>query len=134
MDGNVRGFEEERLTCGLAGVDQIRDHFVLSVDGDGASGERGKVDAMPHAAEGKIDAFMPHAFFRETAADTSFVKEIDRALFQHAGANAFDHVSLRAVFDDDRFDAFQMEQMRQQEPCRTRTDNPDLRADIRHAQ
>jgi hypothetical protein len=76
---------------------------------------------------------MAHALLCEAAAESRFVEKIDRALFEHARANALDHVLLRPVLDYDRFDAFEMEQVREQETRWPRADYADLSPDFRHA-
>ena len=60
-------------------------------------------------------------------AQAGLVEEIDRALFEHAGADAAFAIRAAARLDDDRFDAVPREQMRQQKPGRAGAHDPDLR-------
>src|SRR3990170_7103273 len=50
--------EQQRAAGGQARGDQVLDHLVLRVDGDGAAGELGERDAVAASGEAQIDAFV----------------------------------------------------------------------------
>jgi len=108
---------------------QILDYFLLRIHRDRAPGsEVLKIDAIPLAAETQLDAVMHQPLFLQPRADARFHQQIHCALFQHAGAHAFLHVLARLRFENNRFDPFEMQQMRKHQPCRPRADYPDLGA------
>ena len=56
------------------------------------------------------------------------LEQIDGALLEHAGAHAVLDVVAVAAFEHDGLDARAMQEMRQHEPRRARTEDADLRA------
>ena len=71
----------------------------------------GHVDAMPRAAEGEVDAVVPHPLAREPPADADLAHQVHRSLLEHARAHALDHVLPAAVLEDDGVDALEMQQL-----------------------
>ena len=66
---------------------------------------------MARAAEGEVDAVVPHALAREAPADADLAHQVHRPLLEHARAHALDHVLPAAVLEDDGVDALEMQQM-----------------------
>ena len=98
-----------------ARVDQILHHFVLPVDRDGlAAAQFRQMDVVTLAAEAEVQPLCgsPSRFNRSPT--PMLDHQIDGALLQHAGPHPFDHVFPAAIFDDDRIDALQMQQVTQQ--------------------
>jgi hypothetical protein len=91
-----------------------------------AARQAGEVDAVPGAGERDLDAAVHQAFGVEPAPDAGLVEKLHRALLEHAGANAAEHMLAAAPFQHDRVDAGALEQLRQQQPGRTRPDDGDL--------
>ena len=59
-----------------------------------------EVDPMRTLAEANLDAVVPQAFPQQALAESDFGQQIDRALFEHAGANTvFDHISGVQILD-----------------------------------
>jgi hypothetical protein len=87
---------------------------------------------MANAAKAQKDAFVAHSFLKEPRPDARLNQEIDRALFENSRADALDDVLAAAVFDDDGIDAFEVQQVGQQQSGRTRADDSDLRAELFH--
>ena len=81
---------------------------------------------MPVAPEGDADPAVAHALAVQAVRDAGFGHQIDRALFEHAGADALDHVLPAPVLEDHGIDATQMEQVAEHQPGRPRADDPDL--------
>jgi hypothetical protein len=53
-------------------------------------------------------------FAPDAAAQPDFIQQIDRSLFEDAGANAIDDVFFAAGFEHDGIDAMEMEQVGEQ--------------------
>jgi hypothetical protein len=82
------------------GFDEIFDEFVLGVDGDAASsGEIVEVDAMASTRKSQFDSVMDQTLSLQAVRQASFNKEIDSALFEHAGTDAFFAVLAAARFE-----------------------------------
>jgi hypothetical protein len=71
---------------------------------------------------------MPHALAREPRADADLVHQVDRALLEHAGADALDDVLLAPVVDDYGIDAALVQQVAEHEAGGAGPDNADLGA------
>ena len=111
------------------GFDQILDHFLLRVDGDGAAGrEIRKIDAAPLASEAQVDAVVRQRLSFEALAHTGFDQQVDCALFEDARANPFFHVLPGLSFDNYRVNAFKTEQVGEHQSCRAGADYADLGA------
>ena len=82
---------------------------------------------MALAAELEVDPVMDDALAVEPRPDAGVAQQLDRALFEHAGANAALDVLAVAVLEHDRFDAGDLEQPGEHEPRRPGADDPDLR-------
>jgi hypothetical protein len=118
---------------GAARGDQIFHDFVLAVDGDGASaGQFFEVDAMTVALEGHVDAAVAYALTTQTVAQSGLGEEVDSPLLKDAGAHAFDHIITAAVFDYDGVDAFEVQQMSQEQPRGSGPHDRHLSAEARH--
>ena len=121
---------EQDLSPGLdPRLDQILDDFVLGIDGDRfAAGQVAEVDAMPLPTEAQLDAGMDEAFALHPLAHTNLGQEIDGPLFENTGADGGFDLFARACFQNDGRDAFKMQKMRQQQTCRSGSDDADLGA------
>ena len=106
---------------------------MLAVDRDPlAAGEGREVDPVPGAAEANLDPLVDQGLAVHPLAEAGLVEDVDRPLFQHAGADAVLDVLPAAVLDDNRLDAFAREQVREQEPGRPRPHDSHLRALLQH--
>ena len=83
---------------------------------------------MVARAETQDDALVRQAIRLHARADAGFDQQLFDDVFQDAGANAVLDVVARAGFQDDRFDAAQVQQVRQQQAGRARADDADLGA------
>src|SRR5205814_5807107 len=127
LDGGRLGLEPDLAPVFQALLDQIFDDFLLAVDRDAATGQPAEVDAVLLTRETKVDTVVTEAFAHHSLAHAGRRQEIGRPLFQHAGSHApFDVVTTPGL-EHHRLDAQAMEQVRQHEPGRSRTDDPDLR-------
>jgi len=129
VDADVLRLEVQRTRCFNTRVDQVSDDLVLAVDRDGLSGrELRHVDAVPSPVEADVDAFMAKPAALQPLIDTHSAEQIHGALFEHAGADAVNHVLSAAVFDDDGIDAHEMQDMPEQQPGWTGADDAYLSA------
>ena len=69
---------------------------------------------------------MHQPFGVQTRSDAGTVEYVDRALLEHAGADAPEHVLGAALFEDDGVDARLVQQLPEQQPGRSRADDRDL--------
>jgi hypothetical protein len=129
VHANVLDIKENRQTrCETRG-DQILDYLLLRVDRNRlASGEIVEVDAVAAAVKSKDDPVMGEAFALETLADSRFDEQIDRAMLKQTRADSLLDVFSAARFKNDGLDSLQAEQMGEDQPRWTCTDNSDLRA------
>ena len=129
MYGYVGRVELDRAVGVQPCLDQVLDDFLLPVDGDRAPArERREVDAVTAPAEAELDAVMHEALARESVADAGALQQLDRRMLEHARADPMLDVVAASVLDDDGLDAFEVQEMRQEESGRPRADDADLRA------
>ncbi len=81
---------------------------------------------MRLALESQLDTVMDEPFASQAIANTGCDEQIDGALLEHAGTHALFDVLTAAPLDDNRLDAFEVEQVRQHQSRRAGADNPDL--------
>ena len=81
---------------------------------------------MALSVEADVDALVTQASLVHAVAHTHGRHEIDSALLEHARPHPVDDVIAAAVLDDHRVDAIAVQELREQQPGRTRTDNADL--------
>lgn len=108
VDADVVHLEAQMPAALQPRFDQVLDHFVLSVDGDGAASERVQVDAMGSLVEAQLDAVVDHPLAPHSLADTGFIQQIDGALLQHTCADPLFHVPAGVTFDHHRLDPLQV--------------------------
>ena len=126
---DLPGLVEGRGAAGLAGGHQVAGHLGLAIDGDAASAQQiVQVQALALAVDGELHAFMHLAFLVQPLGDAGLAQQIDRALFEHAGADAAKYVVGALTLDDDVVDTRAGEQLAQQQPGGARADDDDLGA------
>ena len=86
---------------------------------------------MAPAAEADLDPVVHEPFSVDSCAEADRSQEVDHSLLEDAGAHARDHILLRPILEDDRLDAFAVEQVREQQAGRPRSDDSHLRT-LRH--
>src|SRR5688572_2390032 len=123
--------EQDLSAGGEARGDQVLDHLVLDVDGDRPPGELGERDAVTAAGEAQIDAFVYEAFALHALADAALRQQVDRALLEHAGADGRFDLLAAARLDDNRGDAFEVQEMGKQQPGGAGAHDGDLRFQTR---
>ena len=124
---DVADLESNRAAAGEPRVDEIAHHLLLAVDRDRpAAGEVGQRDAVAPPVEAQQDAVVHEPLAREPLADADVAQQIDGALLQHARAHSLLHVRAAAILEDDRLDAYPVEQPRQHQARGPRADDRDL--------
>jgi hypothetical protein len=102
---------------------------VLRIERDrAAASELGQRNPMTLSVESKLDAAMHRSLAEHPLADAACTKEIDSALFQHAGAQRRFDLGAAARFQHDRVDTLEMKQVRKREARGSGADDADLRA------
>ena len=122
--------EQQRPAVGKPAHDQVLHHFLLSVDGHALVDQGFEIDAVQAAIDADIDAPVQQAFGLHPLPDPDLCQQVGGPMFDQPGADAVLDVVAATVFDDDRFDAGKMQQPRQHQPGRARSNNADLRAHI----
>src|SRR5690606_6267759 len=97
----------------------------LAVDRE-ARGLRGEIDAMALLARGDLDAAMHEALALEPRGHPRRTQDRHRALLDHAGTHAAEHIFAAAPLEDDALDASAIEKLREQEAGRPRADDTHL--------
>ena len=82
---------------------------------------------MSRAAELELQAVVGETLLVEPRAGPDLGQELDRAVLEHAGADASLHMVARACFQHDRLDPLEVEQVGEHETGRPGADDHDLR-------
>src|SRR5262249_31128386 len=99
-------------TCAKTSLDQVFNHFVLTVNCDGFSAREFRhVDVMPASLKADVKTVVPQTFTQEPVADANRVHQIHGSLLENAGPHALDYVIAAAILDDDRIDSDEMEKV-----------------------
>jgi hypothetical protein len=88
---------------------------------------------MAFAIEAQLKAVMHQALALHAFAHAGFGQKIDRVLFEHTGAHTILNVLAGTIFDDNGFDAFAMEEMREEQPGGAGANDADLRAPVQRS-
>ena len=118
LDTDVVDVEENLAAVGEPPGDEVLHHLVLAIDQDALADERFEIDPAKLVVEAEIDAAMHQPLALHTFAHAGRDQEIGGPVLDHAGADARLDIVAAAVFEDDGFDAFEMQEMRQHQPRR----------------
>jgi hypothetical protein len=128
---DVVGVEDDLESAGIGRVEEVLHHLLLAVDHDArAAGERGHVDTEHLAVAGQSRAGMHQALGAEAGVEAEAGHEVDRDLFEHAGAHAALDVGAVAALDHDAVHVRLAQQVSEEHAGRTGADDGDLGADI----
>ena len=83
---------------------------------------------MAHAVDCEIEAVVHQTLCVHARADAGCVHQVDRALFEHAGADARQHVPAALTFDDDGGYAGAVQHLSEQQARRSGADDEHLGA------
>ncbi len=92
------------------------------------AGEVAQRDAVALAGELQLDAVVDEPLALHALADAGGGEQVDRALLEHAGADALLDVLAAARLEHDRVDPCELQQAGEREAGRPGADDPDLRA------
>ena len=139
LEGQVRALALELVQLHLAGVvqgdgaaglaclHQVASDFGLAVDHHAlASGQPLEVDALAAAIEGQLETIVRQAFAIHARGHAGLAQQVDHTLFEHAGADAAEHVVGTLAFEDDVVDAGVVQQLAEQQAGRASADDGDL--------
>jgi hypothetical protein len=122
------GLEEDGPSVGEPAGDEVLHHLVLAVDGDRLAGQLLEGDAVRAAVEADLERRVHHALAVQARGDPGGVEDVDGALLEHPGADARLDVLAAGALEDDRLDAAQVQEVRQDQPGRTGADDANLGA------
>jgi hypothetical protein len=128
MQGDVRRLPDNRSIAGQARRNQVLHHLALAVDRDGLARQPGQVDSEAPAVHSELDPLVDQPLAVQALGDAGLFQKLDSAVLQNAGTDASLDVSTRPVLEDDALDPVQFQQACQQQSCRSRADDPHLRA------
>jgi len=100
----------------------------LGVDGNGPADQLAKVNVLPIAVELQVDPAMLKTLAVEPAGQPGRAEQPNATVLEHASPLAGFAVSPAAALDQDRLDAAEREQVREQQPGRARADDAYLGA------
>ena len=83
-------------------------------------------DVVALAGDAEFEAVVHEAFAVQSIGEAELGHQLDRALFEQAGAHAFDDILPAAVLQHDRFDTGAAQEVRQQQSRGSRTDDFNL--------
>src|SRR5262249_12651037 len=124
----VFGLENQLARRGDARRDQVFDNLGLAVNGDRLAGQVDEIEAMAPAVNAQLHAPVQQSFALHAAADLGGLKQLDRTLLGHAGADARLAIGAVVALEDDRVDAVERQQLREQQPRRPCADDANLGA------
>ena len=111
LDYHLIGVVHGGLARHTAGVHQVARDLRLSIDHHPLAGQPQQVDAVALAAETQLDAVVRQTLLLHPARHAGLLQQVDRGLFEYAGANAAQHVIGAALLDHDVGDAAAAEQL-----------------------
>src|SRR6266480_4330831 len=126
LEANVKRLVHGPRAGGLARLHQIPSDLGLAVDRDRLACHRMQVDAVAAAGEGQVEPLVQHALGVQPRCHAGAIEQLYRALLQHAGADAAQHVFLRALLENDGVDARAVRQLAEEKARGTRADDGDL--------
>src|ERR1700733_11805489 len=83
---------------------------------------------MPFAIDADLHAVMDQAVAMHALPDTGFVEQIHGDLLDDAGTDAAKHIVRSLPLQDHIRDAMAMQKLPEQQACRARSDDGDLRS------
>jgi hypothetical protein len=122
----VRGLPDDRSVSGKSRGNEVARDLGLAIDRDGLPRQLPEIDVDAPAAHADLDALVDQPVAMQPLGDTRLFQQLDRALLQHAGADAGFDIAARPQFENHALDAVHLQQARQQEPRRTGADDADL--------
>ena len=126
IDAHVLDLEVQRLLRLAPGGDQVLHHLLLAVDHDRPAAQLGEVDPVALPVVAQLDPLVDRALAVHPLSHACLAQRVHRALLEHAGAHALDHVLLVAVLEHDRLDPVQVQQVGEQQAGGAGPDDPDL--------
>src|SRR5262245_52985094 len=89
---HVGNFKQQRCARAHARRNEIFDDLVLPVNGNAPACQCSQVNAAAVPEDIEVDSVMEETLALKPVADAALDQEVNGGLFQHAGANAIDHI------------------------------------------
>ena len=102
---HVGGVMDDDAAHGVARIIEVAGHFRLAIDHDRLAGIFLQVNAVHHAVMGDMKAVMNLAFGIHALAHAGLAHQFGKAMFQHAGADARQHMVAAVLFEQHVVDA-----------------------------
>jgi hypothetical protein len=132
LDLRVAHPEPDVPAVGKPPRDEVDQHLVLGVHHHRpAAGELVHVDPVQTAGEGQVDAVVDEAVAHHPVAHPGLAHQVHGALLEDPGLDRLLDVLPGLQVDHHRFDAAQVQQVRQHQPGRPGPHDPHLRAHVR---
>jgi hypothetical protein len=128
MHRDVIDLEQQRSSVSQAAGDQILHDLLLAVDGHPFVHQGLEIDAMEVAVDADVDPPMQHALALQALAYSYISKQVGSPMLDQSRADSVLDIIAAAIFDDDRFNALQMQQSCQHQTGRPCSDNSNLSA------
>src|SRR5580765_5016255 len=81
---------------------------------------------MALAPKAQFDSAVDQAFFFKPFTNPGFAKQVNCALLQDSGAHALFAILSGTVFENYSLNSLEVEQVRENQPCRSGSDDADL--------
>ncbi len=133
MEADLLDLEDDAPARLQPGANQVLDHLLLAVDRDRApAAELAQGDAMAPPLEPQLEAVVDQPLAPQAVGYPGLREQIDRALLEDAGPHPLLDVVAAAVLQHDRVHALPGQQLGEDQPRRSRSDDRDLRAHPDH--
>ncbi|PAV93217.1 hypothetical protein WR25_22854 [Diploscapter pachys] len=127
MGLDIVGRIDDRRPTQLASLHQVAGDLGLAVDHHRlASGQCLEVKTLAMTTDQQLDPFMDQPFAIHALGHAGFAQQLDRALFEHAGTDAPQHIVRGLALDDQRIDAGVVQQLAEQQAGRAGADDCNL--------
>ncbi len=128
VNGHRVDLEQQRLTRRQSCRHQVSDELLLTVDHHRAAGEVRKVDTVTVPREVKENSVVEQTLAPHALAHARLIEHVDRLMLEDPGPDAALDVLAASGLQHDGFDASQMQEVGEQQSCRSCTDDRNLRA------
>ena len=130
VNRDVFCLENDRFPLRQPRIGEVLHNFILSVNGDSFAGKRLEVDPMAPPAELHLNSVVDEALALHALTEPHFDEQVYRALFQHAGSDAFFDIAPAVLLQYDRADPGTVQKMAQDQSGRSSSNDAHLNLHI----
>ena len=131
VDHDIVHLEDRLGACRLARVVKVVRDLGLTVDDHRRASQVLEIDVEHAAVPGDLGAVMDEALAVQAVGDAGFLHQAHQPGFQHARADAAQHIVPRLAFQHHGLDAVAVQKLAQQQPGWPAADDDDLCAHVR---